>query len=291
MFMTLFTDRDSSGLLPEDLQSLVALQEETDLYRFYFYDRVSSTNDVALKLAREGSPHGTVVIADSQERGRGRHGRSWFSPPGVNIYMSIILNPGAITFHPALVTLSASLAVVNAVNSCLLSQSSAGKSAGVPSVEVWPKWPNDIYCNHGKLGGILTEASTARERIRFMVTGIGINVNMQADRIPPDFRDNTTSLYSETGEVFERGRVIMKILEFFSRYYTLLFNDPVSVIALWCKISRTINSYVKAITPQGNIYGTALGLDDRGFLRLGKEGGEEISLSTAEIVHLRDHDG
>ncbi|MEC4684128.1 MAG: biotin--[acetyl-CoA-carboxylase] ligase [Nitrospirota bacterium] len=278
------------GLLPEDLQSLAAFQEETDLYRFSFYDSVSSTNDVALKLAREGNPHGTVVIADSQERGRGRHGRTWYSPPGVNIYMSIILNPGVITFHPALVTLSASLAVVNAVNSCLLSQSGAGTVAKVPSVEVWPKWPNDIYCNHRKLGGILTEASTARERIRFMVAGIGMNVNMQADQIPPDFRDNTTSLYSETGEVFDRGRVIVKILESFSRYYTLLFNDPASVIARWCKISHTINSYVKAVTPQGEIYGTALGLDDRGFLRLGKEGGEEVCLNTAEIVHLRDHD-
>ncbi len=288
--MTIFTDRDSPGLLPEDLQSLAAFQEETDLYRFSFYDRVGSTNDVALKLAREGCSHGTVVIADSQERGRGRHGRCWYSPPGVNIYMSIILNPGTITFHPALVTLSASLAVVDAVNSCLLSQSSAGGIAGLPSVEVWPKWPNDIYCNQRKLGGILTEASTARERIRFMVTGMGINVNMQADRIPPDFRDNTTSLYSETGEVFDRGRVIMKILESFSCYYTLLFNDPASVIALWCKISHTINSYVKAITPQGEIYGTALGLDNRGFLRLKKDSGEEVCLSTAEIVHLKDHD-
>ncbi len=285
--MTLFTDRDSPGLLPEDLQSLAAFQEETDIYRFCFYDSVGSTNDVALKLAREGCSHGTVVIADSQERGRGRHGRTWYSPPGVNIYMSIILNPGVITFHPALVTLSASLAVVNAVNSCLLSQS----REGVPSVEVWPKWPNDIYCNHRKLGGILTEASTVRERIRFMVTGMGINVNMQADRIPPDFRDNTTSLYSETGEVFDRGRVIVMILESFSSYYTLLFDDPASVIALWCKISHTINSYVKAVTPQGNIYGTALGLDNRGFLRLGKDSGEEIILSTAEIIHLRDHDG
>ncbi len=282
--------RDSPGLLPEDLQSLAAFQEETDLYRFCFYDRVGSTNDVALKLAREGCSHGTVVIADSQERGRGRHGRTWYSPPGVNIYMSIILNPGVITFHPALVTLSASLAAVNALNSCLLSRSGAGTVAGTPSVEVWPKWPNDIYCNRRKLGGILTEASTARERIRFMVAGMGINVNMPGDRIPPDFRDNTTSLYSETGEVFERGMVIVKILESFSRYYTLLFNDPASVIARWCKISHTINSYVKAVTPEGEIYGTALGLDNRGFLRLKKESGEEVCLSTAEIVHLRDHD-
>lgn len=284
--MTLFADRE----LPEDLQSLAAFQEETDLYRFRFYDRVSSTNDVAMKLAREGCPHGTVVIADSQEKGRGRHGRAWYSPPGVNIYMSIILNPGTITFHPALVTLSASLAVVNAINSCLLPQPGAGGIAGVPSVEVWPKWPNDIYCNRRKLGGILTEASTARETIRFMVAGMGINVNMRADRIPPDFRDNATSLYSETGELFDRGRVIVKILEFFSGYYPLLFSDPASVIARWCKISHTINSYVKAITPEGEVYGTALGLDNRGFLRFRKDSGEEICLSTAEIIHLRDHD-
>ncbi|VAX29722.1 hypothetical protein MNBD_NITROSPIRAE02-1074, partial [hydrothermal vent metagenome] len=91
-------------------------------------------------------------------------------------------------------------------------------------------------------------------------------------------------------EVFDRGRVIVKILESFSSYYTLLFSDPASVIARWCKISHTINSYVKAITPEGEVYGTALGLDNRGFLRFRKDSGEEICLSTAEIIHLRDHD-
>jgi len=280
--MTPFANPCSPGLLPEDLQSLAAFQDGTGLYRLCLYDRVGSTNDVALQLAREGGAHGTVVIADSQQEGRGRHGRIWHSPPGVNIYMSIILNPGAVTFHPALVTLAASLAAVDGIGACL--------PAGTRSVEVWPKWPNDIYCNRRKLGGILTEAVTAGCRIRFMVAGIGINVNMEASDIPEGFRDSTTSLCLETGRRVGRDRVVKEILGAFTGYYTLLFNDPASVTALWCKISRTIGSYVKAVTPGGDICGTAVGLDHRGFLRIERDRGGEITLSTAEIVHLRDHE-
>ncbi|NOZ24827.1 MAG: biotin--[acetyl-CoA-carboxylase] ligase [Nitrospirae bacterium] len=280
--MTPFTDPCSPGLFPEDLQPLAAFRDESVHYRFCLYDTVGSTNDTALRLAREGAPHGTVVIADSQQDGRGRRGRSWHSPPGVNIYMSIILKPGEIAFHPSLVTLSASLAAAEAVSLDLFPR--AGTSA-------WPKWPNDVYCRGRKLGGILTEAVFAGDRIGFLVTGIGLNVNMQAADIPEDFRDGTTSVCIETGEPVERARVVRNTLGAFTRYYSLLFSDPSAVVADWCSVSRTIGSYVKAVTPQGILYGTAEGLDENGFLRLRRDDGEELSLSAAEIVHLRDHDG
>ncbi len=268
--------------MPEDLRSLEAYQEGTDLYRLHFLEKTGSTNDVALSLAREGHPHGTVVIADAQERGRGRHGRRWFSPPGVNIYMSILLRPGTITFHPALVTLAAAAATVEAVNSRLL------RRHPLPAAAAWSKWPNDIYCRDRKLGGILTEASTSGRTISSMVTGIGVNVNLEARNIPADFRHDTTSLHIETGEVIPRDEVIIKILDNFRKYYALLFEDPTALITLWCKISRTVGSYVKAVTPGGIVYGKALGIDGRGFLRLGKDNGEEITLGTAEIILLRN---
>ena len=107
--------------------------------------------------------------------------------------------------------------------------------------------------------------------------------------MPEAMRDKITSLFVETSEVYERGEIIINILKAFQRYYDLLFSAPSSITALWCKESRTINRYVKAITPKGYIYGKAIGLDERGFLRVREEGGKEIILSTAEIIHLRNH--
>ena len=179
--MTSFIHQDFVESLPKDLQSLVAFQEETDLFRLHFYEKVSSTNDIAQKLAKENHPHGTVVVADSQQRGRGRQGRVWLSPPGVNIYMSIILRPETTAFSPTLITLAASLATVMAIRSLVGSRQHGpdgrGSSAGdgqnaycilhtpYPHINVWPKWPNDIYCEDGKLGGVLTEALIKRDKI------------------------------------------------------------------------------------------------------------------------------
>ena len=234
--MTSFIHQDFVESLPKDLQSLVAFQEETDLFRLHFYEKVSSTNDIAQKLAKENHPHGTVVVADSQQRGRGRQGRVWLSPPGVNIYMSIILRPETTAFSPTLITLAASLATVMAI------QRSEVRSQ--KSLEVWPKWPNDICCEDGKLGGVLTEALIKRDRTIYMVTGIGVNVNMRREEIPEAMGDKITSLFMETSEVYERGEIIINILKAFQSYYDLLFSAPSSITALWCKESRTINRYV-----------------------------------------------
>ncbi len=280
--MTPVSGPSYQGPLPEDLQALAGFEDEAGLYSIRLYDRVGSTNETAAGLARDGSPHGTVVIADSQEAGRGRRGRNWHSPSGVNVYMSIILRPAEMEFHPSLVTLSASLAAAEAVNSFL----HAGAGPGA-----WPKWPNDVYCNGRKLGGILTEAVTSGEEVRFLVTGIGLNVNMKAADIPAGFRERTTSLRIETGRTVGRDRVVRATLRAFAGLYSLLFTDPASLTARWCRASRTIGAYVKAVTPEGTVCGTAEGLDERGFLRLRRDGGGELRLGSAEIVHLRDHDG
>jgi BirA family biotin operon repressor/biotin-[acetyl-CoA-carboxylase] ligase len=281
--------------LPKDLQSLAHFQEETDYYRIFFLESTSSTNDHAEKLAMENHPHGTVVIADHQKSGRGRHGRGWYSPPGVNIYMSIILRPENLPFSPTLLSIATSLAVVKALRQVLSGKQTveewpedkiSGASSEGSSVEIWPKWPNDIYCGERKLGGILIEASTKGGKAGPIIIGIGVNVNLEWDALPGYLQGSTTSLYMIKGSYTERGPVAINILNSFRKYYHLMFSDPSSIIDTWSEMSHMINRYVRAVTPSGVIEGKVTGLDSRGFLRLQKRDGKEVSLSSAEIIQL-----
>ncbi len=264
--------------MPKDLRSLAASQAETERFRLYLYDEVDSTNEVALQLGRRRHPGDAAVIADTQRRGRGRRGRSWFSPPGVNIYMSILTRPCLPPSSLTLMTLASSLAVVAAVESC-------------PGIEgalqrgLWLKWPNDICWDGRKLGGILTETACSGGE-RFFVTGIGLNLNMAEEEIPPGMRGRVTSLYIETGRRIERGEMVIGILRAFRGFQGLLQDDPSSITALYCRMSRTIGRYVKAVTPGGSVCGKVAGVDERGFLRIASPGGEEV-LTAADVVHLR----
>lgn len=270
--------------MPRDLQSLAVFQEETDFYRIHLYDVIGSTNDILYRFAEDGHPEGTVIVANAQEQGRGRLGRSWFSPPGVNIYLSILLRPKAFGFQPTLITISASLAVVEAIRGLEKPKFEIKDSK---FYNVWSKWPNDIYFADKKLGGILTTASLRGVEGSFFVIGIGVNVNMRREDIPQDIRDNATSLYIEGGDVTDRGRLIASMLKSFQVYYIQLNKEPDTIVSSWCGISKTINSRVRAITQRGEIHGIATGIDERGFLRVIQDSGEEIMLNSAEVVHLR----
>lgn len=268
--------------LPKDLQRLLRFQKTSELYHLLYLDNVSSTNDAAQKLARDNCPHGTVIIADSQSEGRGRHGREWFSPPGQNIYMTLILRPEKLPFSYTLISVTASLAAVEAIHGLDLSEADRAGS-------IWPKWPNDIYYGEKKLGGILAEASIAGERTNFMIVGMGLNVNMGRDAVPASLQETATSLCLMTGKTFERGLLIEGILKSFQAHYDMLFRDPSHVIDSWCSLSRTVNSRVKAATPRGDLSGTAVGLDHRGYLRIRKDDGSEITVSSADITHMREN--
>ena len=146
--------------------------------RLEYFDETDSTNTRARKLAEEGAPHGTLVIADSQSSGKGRRGRLWTSPRGVGIWMSMLLRPDIAPVHASMLTLIAGMAVVRGV------KESTGLDAMI-------KWPNDAVLAGRKICGILTEMSTEDETIRYVITGIGINVNI--DEFPEEIRDTATS--------------------------------------------------------------------------------------------------
>lgn len=165
-----------------------------------YFGEVQSTNDIALALAESGAPHGTAVLADVQHAGRGRRGRTWFSPPGTGLYVSIVLRPPGSSQALNLVTLAAGLAAARGVRA----------SSGLP-VEL--KWPNDLVMGRPwrKLGGVLCEASGSGGRIGGVVVGIGINALRES--YPPELGDRATSIETELGRPIDRAIVLVQLLE------------------------------------------------------------------------------
>jgi BirA family biotin operon repressor/biotin-[acetyl-CoA-carboxylase] ligase len=157
------------------------------------FEETDSTNQVAFELGRQGAPAGTTVIAESQTAGRGRLGRSFFSPPHQNLYTSILLRPtGPITDTPTLI-LGAAVAVADTVATFVGDES---------AVEI--KWPNDVLIRRRKTSGILMESSAEGTRLSFAVLGIGINLNVDREIFPEEFRSLATSLSSELGHAVDR---------------------------------------------------------------------------------------
>ncbi len=156
-----------------------------------YFEETDSTNLRALALGEEGAAEGTVVIADRQSAGKGRLGRRWVSPAGVNLYASVLLRPPIPPRWAAQLTFLSAVAVARAI------EETTGLQAHV-------KWPNDILLGGKKVAGLLNELNAETERVHFVVLGIGVNLNMHADQFPADLRYPATSVALETGEPVSR---------------------------------------------------------------------------------------
>ena len=165
----------------------------------HYLDTTDSTNRVALELAQRGAPHGTAVVAEGQTAGRGRLGRSFFSPPHLNLYTSIILRPELTTVEAPTLILTTAVAVADAV--CETASAAAGESRDA-DVEI--KWPNDVLLGGRKTSGILMEMSAEATRVKFAVLGIGVNLNVDRESFPEEFRHLATSLRSHVGAEIDR---------------------------------------------------------------------------------------
>src|SRR6185436_500673 len=161
--------------------------------------RVTSTNDLALAFAERGCPDGTVVIAESQSGGRGRLGRSWHSPSGAGLWLSVVLRPRLTSSGAQALTFLGAVAAAQAVRAL----------HGLPVVL---KWPNDLYLNGRKLGGVLTELSAEADLIRHAVIGVGLNVNVPAGAFPRDLRETATSIEAASSTV-ARLPLLRRMLE------------------------------------------------------------------------------
>ena len=169
-------------------------------------DETGSTNADAFRLAEEGAPEGTVVLADTQMSGKGRRGRSWSSPPGVNLYCSVVLTPGVKPHEAPQLTFLSAVAVARAVEI----------TTGLrPEI----KWPNDVLIAGRKVAGLLNEMSAETDGINFVILGIGVNLNMAMAQFPSDLRQPGTSLFLETGQRVNRVRFAVTMLNELDRLY------------------------------------------------------------------------
>lgn len=257
----------------EELEMLV----QGDIGReIIFFKTIGSTNTAALELAEKGAPHGTVVIADRQAKGKGRLGRTWVSPPGSNIYMSVILRP---EIEPKDATL---LTIMTAVSCAKGVMKSTGLKAEI-------KWPNDLMISNKKLGGILTEMKSDPDGIVFAVIGIGINVNSKTTKdFPPDIQGIATSIREELGKIQSRTFIIAEILKETEHWYKVLLTEGRKpLFDEWKRLSSTLGRKVK-VTAGDNVFtGVAEDIDKGGMLILRLPSGMLKKISSGDLTMMR----
>jgi BirA family biotin operon repressor/biotin-[acetyl-CoA-carboxylase] ligase len=222
--------------------------------KIYVYSQVASTNDVAFRLALNGAQEGVVVLAESQTKGKGRVGRQWESPAGLNIYLSVILKPRMTPAKTPLITLMAAVACAEAIDAVV---------GLTPAI----KWPNDLLIGGKKLGGILTEADMEFDRINFIVVGIGINVNMRRSAFPSSIRDTATSLQDVLGREISRIDLIQAILWHLEQWYARLGQGRGDDMRRrWEELSLVRGREIEVAFLGEVVRGTALEIDEDGAL-------------------------
>lgn len=255
-------------LLPEEIaQGLQARWFKGPVHHF---ETLDSTNDEAKRLGAREAPEGTLVVAEGQTRGRGRLGRSWDSPPGAGLYVSLLLRPPLPPGDLPQLTLTTAVAVVRAVRTV------AGVAPGI-------KWPNDLLLQGKKLGGILTEMETESDRIRHLVVGLGLNVNNRF--FAAELAATATSLALATGGTFSRVRLLQVWLEEFEELYRrFLAREFPVILEEWKQHAVTLGQMVTVRQGVQEIHGRALEVESDGALLLQTRTGEVVRVTSGEIA-------
>jgi BirA family biotin operon repressor/biotin-[acetyl-CoA-carboxylase] ligase len=225
-----------------------------------YKDVLDSTNTFAFKLALGGEPEGTCIIAETQKTGKGRLGRKWFSPVGKNLYMSVVLRPHIPPSRVYPITFLSSLAVYDTIKA-------------VTDVEPILKWPNDVLVAGKKVCGTLLELSTEADMVRFVIVGIGFNINMEEHEVDEEIKDKATSLLMLTKKPFERSMVCGILLTNLERYYTIFRKKgSEEICSIWEDRAMIKGKYLE-ITQMGEIYkGISEGIDRDGGILLAIDG-------------------
>lgn len=219
-----------------------------------YFDTIDSTNTKAQELAEKGYPSGTLIVADKQESGKGRRGRSWVSPSGTGIFMTLMIKPDINPNNASMLTLVAALAVAKAITSV------TGEKALI-------KWPNDIVVNGKKVCGILTEMNAQFDYINHIVVGIGINVHNES--FPEEISQMASSLMIEaSGKRFHRAQIIAETMSYFEQYYDtfLKTQDLSALVREYDKLLVNRNKSVRVLDPKEPFDGKAMGITPKGEL-------------------------
>ena len=244
-----------------------ALSDSVVGHRIHYRPLVSSTMDAARELARDGANEGTVVVAEEQTKGRGRFNRVWVSPPGLNLYFTVILRPEPEQLPH--MNMAAALAVFDTVS----------QMTGLrPAV----KWPNDVRIDGKKLSGILIETEFAGDRLVGALAGIGVNVNLDVAE-HPEIADIAASLRSATGREFDRAEVLRSTLENLGSWYERVRAGH-SLTANWEAALDTLGKRVELRWRDHIIEGLAESVDEQGNLRVLQNDGERVTVVAGEVT-------
>ena len=217
-------------------------------------DVTDSTNLKACRLGDGGEPEGMVVIAEQQTFGKGRMGRRWESPAGVNLYASILLRPAILPFDAPQLTFLSAVAVCRAIKS-------------VTGLQATAKWPNDVLLNGKKVAGLLNEMSAETDRVNYVVLGIGVNLNMREEQFPQDLRYPATSLAITGGRPVSRLDFTRTLLQEIDALYQLFMqqgSEP--VLEAWAQLCDMTGQVVRVDCNELQIEGVMTGLADDGAL-------------------------
>ncbi|MDK2823497.1 MAG: BirA family transcriptional regulator [Clostridia bacterium] len=244
----------------------------------YTFEEVDSTNNLAKKFAAEGQPEGTVVVAEQQLQGKGRLGRTWISPKGKGIWVSVILRPNILPTKSPQITFVLAVGMIKALRKIL-------------PIKAKIKWPNDILINKQKVAGILTELSAEIERVNYIVFGIGVNVNQDKEEFPIEFRDKATSLKSVLGYEVSRVKVLQAMLEEIEISYNQYLEQGFQIVLdEWKDNSLTLGQQVEVIMDNQKLEGQAVDVDQDGCLIV-KDKNNCLHKIIAGDVSLRGHGG
>ena len=239
--------------------------------RFIFLPETDSTNDCLKKLAADGAPHGTVVLSDHQTVGHGRRGRSFLSPPGVGLYLSILLRPACPPTRLMHLTCAAGVAMCNAI------EESVGFRPGI-------KWTNDLVFGKRKLGGILTELRlNSQGLVDYAIVGIGINCCQSHQDFPPEIREIAGSLSMAAGQTVDRFHVAAAELDALYAMSQGLLTRQEAMLEQYRKDCITIGQEISLVRGEEVRHGKALDVDDAGALVVLFPDGHTEAINSGEV--------
>ncbi len=265
---------DTSRLPFNGIEVSSTLTTELVGKKIHFYESLDSTSTRAFGLARAGEAEGAVVMAETQTDGKGRVGRRWESPPGVNLYASVILRPEVAPHKAHELTFVAAVAVAEAVTSI---------TGARPVV----KWPNDILIDGRKVAGILLEMSSETDRVNFVVAGIGLNVNGRRQMYTEAVGGRAISLCEKTGVPLDRAEVARRVFTSIDKWYNIyLKNGFPSVLDEWRGYFASVGAAVRVVSFSKTSEGVCAGVDGDGALLLKTRSGavERIVAGDVETV-------
>jgi BirA family transcriptional regulator, biotin operon repressor / biotin---[acetyl-CoA-carboxylase] ligase len=242
--------------------------------RIHHFFKTDSTNRVALELGHAGEPEGTVVVAEEQTAGRGRAGRAWLSERAAGIYVTLLLRPRLAPVQAPLLTMMAGLSVHAAAEA-------------VTGLNVDLKWPNDLLIGGKKTGGILTEMHAEPSQVRFVIVGIGLNVNQE--KFPGELANIATSLRMESGKRQSRMELLVRLLREFESDYNRFLREGVSGVV---ERFETVSSYargkrVRVSNGSESYVGTTAGLGPEGLLQVEREDGRLMTVIAGDVAEAR----